>query len=190
MVKRKRKNEWVVVRRAEIIDGYIPVGVRGNQRNQRHACFLKKEMIEKRIPPNELLNQNYLESISLNRRENFEVFQTFQKLKKVLSHYKWGVGGSLAYELVSKSPTVKQTSDLDVLVYSNEELDDSQMSELYHISQSFDTNIDIQIITSFGGCSLIDLYQSKKQVLLKTNLGPVLTDNPWKKPIHKSRKLF
>jgi len=184
------EKEWVVVRRAEMIDGYVPVGVRGNQRNQRYACFLKEEMIEKKITPKELLNHKFLEDIPLNRQEALEIFQTFQQLKKLLSHYEWGIGGSLAYELVSKRPTVKQTSDLDVLIYSKEKLDYRQMNELYDISQNVTTKIDMQIITLFGGCSLTELCQSKNQVLLKTNSGPVLTNNPWEKPIQRDRGFF
>ena len=45
---------FVVVRRANLFDGMIPVGVRGSLRQQRSAAYLAPESIRSRITPNNL----------------------------------------------------------------------------------------------------------------------------------------
>jgi phosphoribosyl-dephospho-CoA transferase len=42
---------FVVVRRANLFDGMIPVGVRGSSRQQRSAAYLAPESIRNRITP-------------------------------------------------------------------------------------------------------------------------------------------
>jgi phosphoribosyl-dephospho-CoA transferase len=45
---------FVVVRRANLFDGMIPVGVRGSLRQQRSAAYLAPELIRSRITPEQL----------------------------------------------------------------------------------------------------------------------------------------
>lgn len=171
--------DWVVVRRASLSDETIPVGIRGNERNKRHGCFVKESAINQVVTPTQLISDEFLEGISTNRQQSFKIFQSFNLLKELLKDYVWGIGGSLAYELVSKELTVKESSDLDVLVYAKSELDKQQIDYLYDVCQQLDTRVDIQIMTPFGGCSLLELHKGGKKVLLKTLNGPMLVENPW-----------
>lgn len=100
--------DWVVVRRSSLSDETIPVGVRGNERNKRHSCFVKESVINQVVRPTQLIKNEFLEGISMDRQQSFKIFQSFDLLKRLLKDYVWGIGGSLAYELVSKEPTVKK----------------------------------------------------------------------------------
>jgi len=187
---RHQVTDWAVVRRANVSDELIPVGLRGRNRNERFACWVNPSNIKKRVSPYELVNQNFLDGISKERQEQFEVFNTLKQLRKLLSSYKWGVGGSLGYELVSQRPAVKQTSDIDVIIESVQPLSSHQKQELLNICQQLPNRADIQIITPYGGCSLLELCQNNQHILLKTLSGPKLVVNPWNEPKETIERLF
>jgi len=189
-VNQNRLTDWAVVRRDQMNDDLIPVGLREKNRNERFACWVKQADIIKVVTPYDLIAENYLQQVSEKRQREFEIFKTFKLLGNYLSNYKWGVGGSLGYELASQRPAIKQTSDIDVLIESNHPLTPSQKQELLSICKNMSNRMDIQIITPFGGCSLLELCQNNTHVLLKTISGPMLVENPWIEPKKTIESIF
>ncbi len=50
---------------------------------------------------------------------DYPVYQQFHAARNILSGCKWGIGGSLGFELSTGIPAVKETSDFDLLLYAN-----------------------------------------------------------------------
>ena len=65
---------FVVVRRANLFDGMIPVGVRGSSRQQRSAAYLAPKSIRNRITPEQLAaNQGWLTNARTEEITGFKV---------------------------------------------------------------------------------------------------------------------
>jgi phosphoribosyl-dephospho-CoA transferase len=102
----------VVVRRTSTNGNLVPVGVRGKELAQRWAAgFVNPEQIAQIVSPNQLRK-----SLAENSRRGLRAFDSlrFLEMKVALKALHWGPGGSTGFELVSGSPTVTETSDLDI----------------------------------------------------------------------------
>src|SRR5580693_10125461 len=68
------RSPFVVVRRANLFDGMIPVGVRGSSRQQRSAAYLAPKSIRNRITPEQLAaNQGWLTNARTEEIPGFKV---------------------------------------------------------------------------------------------------------------------
>ncbi|EPH97701.1 malonate decarboxylase holo-[acyl-carrier-protein] synthase [Enterococcus faecalis 13-SD-W-01] len=165
-----------VVRRSEPSDpAFLPIGLRGSARNQRFALEILSDSIQKVIHPWTIIDQ---ESFREKEIASFPAYQQFHAARDILSGYKWGVGGSLGFELASGIQAVKETSDFDLLLYA-----DSPAGLPLQAIQShsdFFEQFDTQVITSKGGFSLKEYLRTpEKKILLKTTTGPKLTKEIW-----------
>jgi phosphoribosyl-dephospho-CoA transferase len=99
------------------------------------------------------------------------------------SGYVWGPTGSAGFELASGSPTVTQTSDLDLLLRAPEPLDrvtaKSLCEALSQAALDHGTRIDIQIQTLDGAFSLAEYAHPGARVMLRCADGPKLVADPW-----------
>ena len=113
------KAKIVVVRRGLVNNDLIPIGLRGDLRNQRLAGFLKKDRVINCYSPAYFIKNKSWLSLAPKRQE-LPQFQALKKISAVLRGYTWGIGGSLAYEMATginmaiNNPTHK--SDLDIIL--------------------------------------------------------------------------
>jgi phosphoribosyl-dephospho-CoA transferase len=113
---------FVVVRRANLFDGMIPVGVRGSSRQQRSAAYLAPKSIRNRITPEQLAaNQGWLTNA---RTEEIPGFKVLAGIEEKLANLPlaYGPTGSIGFELASGLPTATSTSDFDLLIRAPERL--------------------------------------------------------------------
>lgn len=164
------------VRRAKSInDGYIPLGLRGKQRNQRFAFEVPAAIIQEIFHPFEIINRD---SFRTEEVKNYEVYKQYLTAQEMLSEIKWGVGGSLGFELVTGEPTIKSTSDFDLLIYANAA--NELPKEIIEEHSEFFEMLDTQVITKRGGFALKEyLINQTGKILLKTDEGPLLTTQIW-----------
>ena len=168
---------WVVVRRGPISDGLIPVGVRGSQRHERCAGFAGlNEVLETRRPDQLRL------LLAEDSRRALQVFRTLSYLESHLIglDMSWGPGGSVGYELASGIPSVRNSSDLDFILFAPKKLDMTEAQDLWRVISSAPVKVDALVETPFCGFSLQEFVTaSPRQILLRTNGGRILGSNPW-----------
>lgn len=167
-----------VVRRDQCIDGKIPIGIRGNVRGERFGCYIPIEWIDDVISPKILVQQQMW--LNWSRATDFPFYvSTLNQLKQLLSQFDWGIGGSIGYELTSHIPTTKLTSDLDIIIYAPSKIDVVQCQMILEKSQLFPINIDYQIQNKKGAFHLQEYARGRLPILLKTDLGSILTYYIW-----------
>ncbi|WP_458114886.1 malonate decarboxylase holo-ACP synthase [Enterococcus faecium] len=181
---KKELPEWLklsqqvygVVRRAEPADrGVLPIGLRGTARNQRLALEIPSDSVQKVIYPWTIIDR---ESFREKEVAPFPVYQQFHAARNILSGCKWGIGGSLGFELSTGIPAVKETSDFDLLLYADSPIELPIQAIQSH--PAFFEQFDTQVITSKGGFSLKEYLRTpEKKLLLKTTTGPKLTEEIW-----------
>ncbi len=168
-----------VVRRDSFSLEKIPVGFRGTKRSQRYGSFISSQDVLKKFSPEdavELLLTTELKSPQLDYLKDFSEFiQTNENLKNSV---RWGISGSFGFSLAVGKQYFRDTSDIDLVVRTNNEEEMNCLASLKSWILTPKFQLDIQIQTSKGGFSYKEWLRTKK-VLLKTNTGPLLTDNPW-----------
>lgn len=168
-----------VVRRDSFSLEKIPVGFRGTKRSQRYGSFISSQDVLKKFSPEdavELLLTTELKSPQLDYLKDFSEFiQTNENLKNSV---RWGISGSFGFSLAVGKQYFRDTSDIDLVVRANNEEELNRLASLKSWILTPKFQLDIQIQTSKGGFSYKEWLRTNK-VLLKTNTGPLLTDNPW-----------
>jgi phosphoribosyl-dephospho-CoA transferase len=170
---------FVVVRRANLFDGMIPVGVRGSLRKQRSAAYLAPESIRNRITPEQLAaNRGWLTNA---RTEEIPAFKVLADLEEKLANFPlaYGPTGSIGFELASGLPTATSTSDLDLLVRAPARLPMQVAQELITIFSGSACRVDSQLETPRGAVSLTEYARGKTPLLLRQAGGSVLISDPW-----------
>ncbi|TWT08032.1 malonate decarboxylase holo-ACP synthase [Planococcus sp. CPCC 101016] len=162
---------FVVVRRARASEGWIAVGIRGKERNERFAAFVPVDRILRRITPEQLTRERKWNGKSK------EIFRGLEEIGKVLDYHslEWGPTGSIGFELASGKETTKKTSDIDIVIRfsKNFTLNFARMIEAELKNNQF--RVDIQIETSEGAFLLNEyLASGEKPILLRTVDGPRL----------------
>jgi phosphoribosyl-dephospho-CoA transferase len=168
---------WVVVRRGRILDGLIPVGVRGSQRHERCAGFTRlSEVLETRRPDQLRL---------LLAEDSRRALQAFRTLSYLESHLvgldmSWGPGGSVGYELASGIPAVRADSDLDLILFAPRNLEITEAQDLWRMISMAPGKVDALVETPYCGFSLEEFVTtSHRKILLRTSDGRILGSNPW-----------
>ena len=172
---------FVVVRRANLFDGMIPVGVRGSLRQQRSAAYLAPESIRNRITPEKLAaNRGWLAN---GRTEEIPGLKVLAGIEEMLANspLAYGPTGSIGFELASGLPAATSTSDLDLLIRAPERLPMPVAQELITVFSGSPCRVDAQLETPRGAISLTEYARGQTPLLLRQNGGPVLVDDPWSK---------
>nr|WP_303045691.1 malonate decarboxylase holo-ACP synthase [Turicimonas muris] len=160
-----------VVRRDAVSLEKIPVGFRGTMRSQRYSL--------RKLSPEDtavFLQSTSLKSPQLDYLKDFSEF--IQANEKLKNSVKWGISGSFGFSLAVGRKYFRDTSDIDLVIRANNEEELNHLASLKSWILNPKFQLDIQIQTSKGGFSYKEWLRTKK-VLLKTNTGPLLTDNPW-----------
>jgi phosphoribosyl-dephospho-CoA transferase len=170
---------FVVVRRANLFDGMIPVGVRGSLRAQRFAAYLAPESIRNRITPEQLATKRG--PLANARTEEIPAVNAWAEIQEKLFKFSfvYGPTGSVGFELASGHPTATATSDLDLLFRVPERLPLTAARELMTILTESVCRIDAQLETPRGAVSLAEYASGQTPLLLRQAGGPVLISDPW-----------
>lgn len=170
---------FVVVRRGELINGEIPIGVRGKTRDERCGTYLKKENILEVIYPEKITQKRlWINNNHIKMSEIFNALEiTYSALKD--KDLKWGPTGSTAFELVSGVETINKNSDLDILIKVPNFLSVNDAREINEKLQKVPCKIDIQLEVPRGIISLVEYARGDNPILLRTNSGYSLVKDPW-----------
>ena len=130
----------------------------------------------------ETLLANFEPSMTRAKLPAFALLQAIAPLCEAIG-YAWGPTGSVGFELASGSPTVTQTSDLDLLMRAPDPLDRATAKSLFDaLSQAaldHGTRIDMQIQTLDGAFSLAEYAHPGARVMMRCADGPKLVVDPW-----------
>lgn len=176
----------LVVRRAALSGGRIPVGLRGCRRKERCAGFLNQDGVALRVPP-ETLASALLAGTGLAHRSGdgarLPCIDALLALAPRLAALglDWGPAGGVGFWLASGLPVLRPDSDLDLLVRLLQPPAPATIAALCALQSASDCRIDIQLDNGHGGFALAE-YARGGRVLLKTAHGPLLLDDPWRLP--------
>jgi phosphoribosyl-dephospho-CoA transferase len=165
---------FVVVRRSHSPDGKIPVGVRGRERGQRFPAWLPEKEAVAVITPYSLMV-----SANSNRIYSPDAPAAIRSLRRVTpllqsTGYRWGPTGSVGFELAANTTTVKEDSDLDILIDLPEFVSILSATRLLEdLQRRTLVRVDVQLNTPQGSLALAD-YINAVRVLVKGNSGPQL----------------
>ena len=165
------KAPFVVVRRARASEGFIAVGVRGSERHKRFAAFLPVNRIISRVTPEQLTRER-----KWNEQPK-EIFQGLEQIGELLDSHslEWGPTGSIGFELTSGENTIKETSDIDIVVRFSKNFTFNFVREIEERLKNNPFRVDIQVETSEGAFLLSEyLVSGEKPILLRTIDGPIL----------------
>jgi phosphoribosyl-dephospho-CoA transferase len=169
----------VVVRRAVVKDGLIPVGVRGELRHQRYAAYLPVSSVVEIETPIQLSEQA---SWRTNwSKDNNLAFTTLQDIAFYYGKdgVSWGPTGSIGFELASGFPVVHPNSDLDIAIYAPQRVERKKAAAWNHFNRRLPVDIDALLETPIGACSLREYVSTSPRILLRTKEGPRLVRCPW-----------
>lgn len=173
-------NDWqlsspVVVRRDSSKEGLIPVGVRGKNRSQRAAGWININNIDVLVSPEELISTSRL---LVSPFVSSLPIQSLIQLTKQPWNWSWGVTGSVGYALATNEEVIHAESDLDLLIRSSQPINAQSAMEWQMFTSQLACRVDTQVETPQGAFALTEWLQGRG-VLLKTNNGPVLVNDPW-----------
>ena len=163
-----------VVRRAEYTDGRIPIGIRGKERGERFACWINTDRVLEVISPVMLTD-----SANWKRKYIADLPLTVQSLKIITpflneAEYEWGPAGSTGFELATGYTSIKNSSDLDLVIYTDDFFPVKKAKCLLaRLEEKTLVPLDIQLQTPKGGVALKEYIRSD-EVLLKSSIGPLL----------------
>lgn len=182
----------LVVRRDISDKGWIAVGIRGKTRAERAAAWVLPESIARIVTPESLVDD--IATLKSSPFSGMKPVLALLALAKMGLPWEWGVTGSCAYALATGISVMHDESDLDVLIRCPVASSPTVFSELMQTLKSLPCRTDIQIETPHGAFSLKEWWRSSsensgRRILLKTNYGPVLTDNPWQADILAERDI-
>ena len=170
----------VVVRRQRAADaGRVPIGLRGGARHERCAAWVPAAQVLRAQTPEALLHHWRLEGPS--RRRDRACLRTLDALASAWHALPlaWGVTGSVGFTLASGVDVLRDESDLDLLVRAPRPGDALLLRELAPALQAHPVRIDVQVETPLGAFALLEWLRTGGPVLLKTDRGPVLSDDAW-----------
>jgi len=165
----------VVVRRAQVDEGLVAVGVRGRSRDQRFATVMKLSDISRQVKPEQLL-----EAVN-NVVSLWPALRAPKQIRPVLDAVglPWGIAGSAGFELATGIKVLHQDSDLDLILRADRFFSREQAAELLEALEHAVCRIDLQLQTPFGAVALREWAGSTRLVLLKADDGARLVSNPW-----------
>lgn len=176
-----QRTPWVVVRCGNVRDGVIPVGIRGNTREERYAALLSVAEIVDRRSPEDLFQTRLFQKET--HCDNRPALAALEHVAPILDRWKLrgGPGGSVGFEIATGSRTVTDSSDLDLIIRMQRRfVREEAVDLLAALSKAASpVRIDVIVETPVGGVLLADLVAMPKKVLVRTADGPRLSADPW-----------
>lgn len=177
--------EWLasapaVVRREAVgAHDIVPVGLRGRTRSERFGAFVARDRITRRVTPEALAQARAWHAGSAIA--SLPCVRALAWIAPELDRLRlaWGVIGSVGFALASGVSTLRQDSDLDLLLRAARPLPRDEAHALLALLKTAPARIDMQVDTGHGGFALAEWAGPADRVLLKTGRGPLLVDDPW-----------
>lgn len=166
----------VVVRRAQGVAGMIAVGVRGQSRDQRFACWMPLTAVTGCVRPEQLI-----ELQQAQKQRDWPLFEALAQLTGPLnqSGLRWGICGSLGFQLASAIEVTHPASDLDLLIRAERPMSRSQAKTLLALLDNAPAAVDVQLQCPAGAVALREWASGSSKVMLKTQTQPLLVSDPW-----------
>ena len=173
VIEAVRLEHPVVVRRSLAPRALVPVGIRGPRREQRYAALMPRAAIERCVRPEQLTH--------LRGQQDWPALQALDHVRPLMDllALTWGVSGSAGFELASGLPALHQNSDLDLIVRTPRFVSRDWAAELVQILDRAVCRIDVQLQTPSGALALREWAGASRQVLLKSEHGAWLVEQPW-----------
>jgi phosphoribosyl-dephospho-CoA transferase len=166
---------WVVVRRSQAARGFIAVGVRGSNRNERWAASCEKSLLKEIVRPEELLRT----SGDARRTPALRCLQEMSERWADLA-LPWGPGGSVGFELASGRAVTTEVSDLDLVIRSQQRITVEEARSLLDRARGLEAKVDVRVETPVCGFVLEEyVFASSAKILLRYPDGVRLGDDPW-----------
>jgi len=165
----------VVVRRDVATAERIPVGVRGERREQRAAAWVQAVDILRVTTPEMLADRACLLA------SPFVAYRPIQAALALSEHrwpWRWGVTGSVGYALATAISVLHNGSDLDLTIRAPQPLARDLLQQWPAQPESLPCRVDTQVETPSGAFALSEWLRDGR-ALVKTAAGPVLTASPW-----------
>lgn len=172
---------WVVVRRA--VAGceasrrgdLVPVGIRGDSRQQRFAAWVPEEAIRDQVTPQLLASRRpWATSV---RRAAVPALAALDAVEKIMRQHAlagyWGPGGSVGFELASGRSTATQSSDLDIVVQLDRAIPVMDARSLLSSLAVLPVRTDVLLELPHGAVALPE-YARAESFVLRTARGPRL----------------
>jgi phosphoribosyl-dephospho-CoA transferase len=171
------RTPWVVVRRAAHSPTTVPVGVRGPGRGQRWAAYVPRDAVCGIVCPEDLLMVSVPRDLAV-----FRAVAALGGLTRPRWATAWGPGGSAGFELATGHPAARPGSDLDLLVRAPHPVPPASVTRLLQALAALPVRADVQLQSPYGGFAAAEYARDTGQVLLRTDTGPYLVADPWRRP--------
>jgi phosphoribosyl-dephospho-CoA transferase len=175
----------VVVRRAEIRDGLVPVGIRGELREQRFASWISADAVLELVTARTLARCRSWSTADPVRRAAVPALAALDDVEEIMGKHGfgrlWGPTGSVGFELGSARATATVSSDLD-LVVEVDRLDGSgctaaEACSLLAALAALPVRVDVLLETLHGAVALSEYARPRSEsgsFILRTTAGPRL----------------
>lgn len=171
---------WVVVRRAPLFDGLLPVGIRGAGRGERRAVWLLPDAVIDRRTPEDLAAARTWRHHP--RRAEVPALAVLDSVAALSAGWSWGPAGSIGFELATGQPAAHRDSDLDIVLRAPARIGCGMAHRLLADLSALPIRVDVALETPLGACSLAEIAAGGP-VAVKTPVGPRLVRNPWAEPV-------
>jgi phosphoribosyl-dephospho-CoA transferase len=171
----------VVVRRGPRPGVLIPVGVRGKIGSQRCAGFISPSAVIERIRPEQLVEWRIWQS-----HPNGEAITALRHLEVITRalapfHVVWGPIGGIGFDLISGLPITEMDRDLDLIIRAEQRISIDLACQLIKAVESPKIRVDLYLETPAGGLALTEYLMQAPKMLIHTDTGPKLFEDPWRK---------
>ncbi|SUD37432.1 phosphoribosyl-dephospho-CoA transferase [Ectopseudomonas mendocina] len=168
----------VVVRRAPAESGWVAVGIRGAEREQRYATWMRLSDICRLVTPQAVARAGRWRN---HAQPHWPALRALSLLAPRLDALglAWGVTGSLGFELASGISAAHPDSDLDLSLRAPRHLPRDWARTLCRPLDEAPVRIDLQLETPHGAVALREWASEAPRVLLKAQDGPLLVSDPW-----------
>ena len=177
-IRSLRRAPFVVVRRAAIDNDLIPIGIRGDTRNERHAAFVHVHDVESVVTPESLAVARIWKSAQHGKHPVFAALDRVASAADAVD-LAWGPGGSVGFELATGVVAVSADSDLDIIVYPVKKHARGALVSFRDAASAVNVRVDIVIESAMGAVALNEWIASPQRVLIKTESGPKLGEFSW-----------
>lgn len=168
----------LVVRRAPLHDGLLPVGIRGPARSQRHPLHVQLDSIRRRVSPQAIAAaRGWRAHPELGRLAPLRALLALAPVLD-LAGIDWGITGATGFELASGQPALRPDSDLDLSLRCPQPVDRATAQSWYDNLRGSPCRVDVQLETPHGAVALAEWLRGGR-CLLKTDSGPFLVTDPW-----------
>jgi len=177
-------SEWlrrapVVIRRENAGPGRLPVGLRGTTRSERFPAYLAPTAVRRRLGPEDLAARRvWRDQAGFGEHAALAALAALAPMLDATGLV-WGPTGSVGFALASGLPVLRPDSDLDLVLRAPDPLGSEQRKIVARLGARVTCRLDVQIDTGRGAFAFAEWIAGHRRVLLKTDSGPLLTDDPW-----------